>query len=391
MQQYLQLLQEIKDKGTLKPAARENMPGTISLFGYQFRHNLQDGFPILTTKKVSFKNIVTELLWFLNGDTNVKYLVDNGCNIWNEDAYNYYLKVCKGKLPIELLGDTLDENSDLTLLTFEEFVTILKVRSYNKLPKYNNYTLGDCGYQYGKVWRDWQVDEKIFSHNVHDYGEEGLGPHIITKVLKDKENVDQLATLIKSLKTNPQGRRHIITAVDPAHDTELALYWCHVMVQFNCRPLTFEDKIDWAKKNIHLDYFENLYITELAASDKCPKYYLDCQMYQRSADVFLGVPYNIASYALLTEILCKICNFIPGDYIHTFGDVHIYEDHLDAVNEQLSRTPEQLPKLKIIDTFKEAYDKLDLDVFNSLNSSDFELENYNPQPTIKAKLSTGLR
>ena len=151
MQQYLQLLQEIKDKGTLKPAARENMPGTISLFGYQFRHNLQDGFPILTTKKVSFKNIVTELLWFLNGDTNVKYLVDNGCNIWNEYAYNYYLKVCNGKLPIELLGDTLDENGDLALITFDEFVTILKLRSYDKLPKYNNYTLGDCGYQYGNL------------------------------------------------------------------------------------------------------------------------------------------------------------------------------------------------------------------------------------------------
>lgn len=395
MKQYHQLLQDIKEKGTLKSAARENMPGTISLFGYQMRFDLQEGFPLVTTKKISFKNIVVELLWFLKGDTNIKYLVDNGCNIWNEDAYNFYLKIIKER---GLSNDKVEP------LSFDAFIALIKEgrTSFDE-----TYKLGDCGYQYGKVWRDWQVDTKIFSHHENDSGEEGLGPFTSKEVFKDKENIDQLAILIKGLKTNPQGRRHILTAIDPAHDTELALYWCHCMVQFNCRPLTFEEKIDWAKKNIHPDYFENLYITELAASDKCPKYYLDCQMYQRSADVFLGVPYNIASYALLTEILCKLLNMIPGDYVHTFGDVHIYEDHLDAVNEQLTREPRELPKLNINTEFWQTESgecgigNLSIDSFlKSLENNDFlrclldediQLSNYNPHPTIKAKLSTGLK
>lgn len=385
MQQYLQLLKDIKEKGTLKSAARENMPGTISLFGYQFRHNLQDGFPILTTKKVSFKNIVTELLWFLNGDTNVKYLVDNGCNIWNEDAYNYYLKVCKGKLPIELLGDTLDENGDLTLLTFEEFVTILKVRSYNKLPKYNNYTLGDCGKQYGWLWRNW------YNGSLNE--NEGR---------IRKNTIDQLKELINGLKNNPMSRRHIITAWNPATLDDMALNACHCFVQWNCRPIPWETKLELAKRNPNVE-MENLAITEAAAGCKefgvVPQYYLDCQLYQRSADVFLGVPYNIASYALLTEIIAKICNMVPGEMIYTYGDVHIYDDHQDVINEQLSREERELPTLKINNGFvvewdniwNQDLDKLVEDIKSGGWQNIFQLENYDPHPSIKAKLSTGLK
>ncbi|CAM6002680.1 unnamed protein product, partial [Sphagnum balticum] len=211
MKQYLELLQTIKDKGTYKPAARENMPGTQSLFGYQFRHDLQDGFPLLTTKKMYWKGIVVELLWFLRGDTNIKFLVDNGVNIWNEDAYQYYLKTHKRII------NSLPTNDPFVLLcnkpiSFDEFIDYVKNKDLKDLKtfeKFTNYSYGDCGYQYGKVWRDWQTDTNV------------------------EQNVDQIRNVLNSLKNNPESRRHIITAVDPAHDTELALYWCHAMFQFN--------------------------------------------------------------------------------------------------------------------------------------------------------------
>jgi len=408
MKQYLDLLREIKERGLYKEPARENMPGTYSLFGYQMRFNLQEGFPLLTTKKVSFKNIVVELLWFLRGDTNIKYLVDNGCNIWNEDAYNYYRKINKGKLPIELLGDTINNEGNLDLLTFQEFITIIKVRNFDNLPSYNKYTLGDCGMQYGKLWRDWQVDKEVFSHSIQDSGEEGLGSIITKDIYKKQDNIDQFKELLVGLKNNPMGRRHIITAWNPATLNDMALNACHAFVQFNCRKLSFEQRIEWAKKNINPDLFENLYITELAESESCPKYYLDCQMYQRSADSVLGVPYNIASYALLTEIISKVCNMIPGEFIHTFGDVHIYENHLGAVKEQLEREPRKLPKLNINTEFWQTESgecgigNLSINGFlEGLKSDDFlrclieediQLSNYNPHPklTNKTNLSTGI-
>lgn len=154
MKQYLELIQTIKQEGTVKPAARENMPGTTSLFGYQFRHNLAEGFPLLTTKKLNFKHIIVELLWFLRGDTNVKYLIDNGCNIWNQDAYNYYKKIISNEELEDLVLDILIEDtkeSKMRALTFEEFIINIK---NNNLLKCKNYTLGDCGVQYGKLWRD---------------------------------------------------------------------------------------------------------------------------------------------------------------------------------------------------------------------------------------------
>ena len=198
--------------------------------------------------------------------------------------------------------------------------------------------------------------------------------------------------MIDGLRKSPEGRRHVITAWDPAHVNDLALTWCHAFVQFNCRPLTFEQKLDWAKRQPDIE-MENLAITEAAYSDECPKYFLDCQMYQRSADVFLGVPYNIASYALLSHIIAKLCNMIPGEYIHTFGDVHIYDNHKDQVNEQLERTPNELPQLILqnVDFRKEHFDTILKDIeFNGINEV-FVLNNYNPRPAIKAELSTGMK
>jgi len=355
MKQYLDLLQAIKDNGTYKPAARVGMPGTKSLFGYQFRHNLANGFPLLTTKKMYWKGVVIELLWFLRGNTNIKFLVDNGVNIWNEDAYNYYLKKCEERLHPPM--------------SFSEFMDCIVRDTMGGRELFDKYVLGDCGYQYGKVWRNWCGE----SYTV-DAGDNGQRFHT---------GIDQIKNLINGLKNNPESRRHIVTAIDPTHDTDLALYWCHAMFQFNCRPLSFEDKVNWVM--MHGDV-EKGDIGERVHGEDVPKYYLDCQLYQRSADVFLGVPFNIASYALLTEILAKMCGMVPGEYIHTFGDVHIYENHMDAVGEQLGRTPDNLPELSF------GCDFSNLDEFlGKFVWGDAKLTGYYPQESIKGKLSTGLK
>jgi len=413
MKQYLDLLQTIADKGVEKHAARENMPGTTSLFGYQFRHDLSEGFPLLTTKKLSFKNIVVELLWFLKGDTNIKYLVDNGCNIWNEDSYNYYMKKCA--------------ETNQNPVSFEDFVEIIRRESKDGL-KYvsqqhfdNGYILGDCGMQYGKLWRDWTGTKSpaILSVNTSKISQEELeqfrkdwieamksnkNPLIIASEEADiqyvSKNIDQIKELIEGLRKNPESRRHILTAWNPATLNDMALNACHALVQFNCRPIPWEKKLEMAKRHPNVD-MENLAITEAAAGNPdygpIPQYYIDCQMYQRSADAFLGVPYNIASYALLTEILAKICNMLPGDFIHTFGDVHVYENHSVQVATQLQRKPDKLPTLLFKDEFHYLTDKslvgeLSVDeIIEKLEIDFFKIENYNPQESIKGKLSTGLK
>jgi thymidylate synthase len=353
MKQYLDLVKAIKEKGTIKLAARENMPGTVSLFGYQFRHNLAEGFPLITTKKINFKHIVTELIWFLKGYTNIKYLVDNGCNIWNEDAYNYYLKIKPLKSPT---------------LSFEEFILVIKTCDITDLEKWfengQAYVLGDCGVQYGKLWKDW-------------------------------DGVDQVKDLIEGLKNSPMSRRHIITAWNPSTLDQMALNACHCLVQFNCRPISFSNRaLLYAKKT---NKIAGGLSEEIFDNAEIPKYYLDCQMYQRSADVFLGVPFNIASYALLTEMLSKMLNMVPGDFVHTFGDAHIYGNHIDQVNLQFKRKPKKLPELafgngfdSLIEDLQGGFITLD-DFTNQLSVDLFHVENYNPHPRIKGKLSTGLK
>lgn len=336
MKQYHEHLQTILDHGTWKNGARSGMPRTLSLFGYQFKHDLNDGFPLLTTKKMYWKGVVGELLWFLTGDTNIKTLVDQDINIWNGDAYNWYKKIVDKyykkyeEPPFDLLVDDPLTNS-LILLTESEFINWIK----NGIqPIYDDYKLGDCGYQYGKVWTNWQSIE-----------------------------LNQINNVINSLKTDPLSRRHLVTAVDPLNDKNLALYWCHSLFQFNCRPHNNE-------------------------------YILDCQLYQRSADSFLGEPFNIASYALLTHIIAKICNMTPGIFIHSFGDSHLYENHIEAAKIQLSRDCKPLPNLEFSQRFYDLLNELNenhnLDVFfKSLKVEDFIITNYNPHPAIKVQLSTG--
>ena len=263
MQNYLDLLQHILDNGTDK--TDRTGTGTRSVFGYQLRYNLSEGFPLVTTKKVHLKSIIYELLWFLKGDTNIKYLTDNGVSIWNEWA---------------------DEN-------------------------------GDLGPVYGAQWRSWAgADGKI---------------------------VDQISEVIDQIKKNPDSRRLIVSAWNVAEIPNMALAPCHAMFQF------------------------------YVADGK-----LSLQLYQRSADVFLGVPFNIASYALLLMMVAQVCDLEVGDYVHTFGDVHIYNNHFEQVKKQLSRTPKALPTMKLNPEIKDIFD---------FGFEDFTLENYEPYPGIKAPVA----
>ncbi len=263
MQQYLQLLQHILDNGTEK--TDRTGTGTKSCFGYQMRFDLQKGFPMVTTKKLHVKSFFYELLWFLKGDTNIKYLKENGVSIWDEWANE----------------------------------------------------AGELGPVYGEQWRSWK-------------GADGVV-------------VDQITELIKQIKTTPDSRRLIVSAWNVAELPKMALMPCHTIFQF------------------------------YVADGK-----LSCQLYQRSADVFLGVPFNIASYALLTMMIAQVCDLEPGDFVHSFGDVHLYNNHIEQAKLQLSRTPFELPTLKINPAVK--------DIF-SFDFSDFTIENYQCHPGIKAPVA----
>ncbi|WP_426029807.1 thymidylate synthase [Caulobacter sp. DWP3-1-3b2] len=265
--QYLNLLQDILDNGVQR--GDRTGTGTLGVFGRQIRFDLSKGFPVLTTKKLHLRSIIVELLWFLKGDTNVRYLQENGCKIWDEWA---------------------DEN-------------------------------GDLGPVYGKQWRSWAAPAKDGN---------GVG------------SIDQMARLVEGLKTNPNGRRHIVSAWNPADVDDMALPPCHCLFQF------------------------------FVADGK-----LSCQLYQRSADVFLGVPFNIASYALLTMMVAQVVGLQPGEFVHTFGDAHLYLNHLDQAREQLTREPLPLPTLKMAD-------KTDLFGFEY---ADFQLEGYEAHPHIKAAVA----
>ena len=305
MQNYLSLLQEIVDEGEWKEPAREGMPRTKELFNRTLRFDLQKGFPLLTTKKMFFKGILIELLWFLKGDTNIKYLLEHGVHIWDSDCYK--LQVRKGYKGTQ--GEMVEE--------------ILN----------GNTKLGECGNIYGKQWRD--------------YG--GLDKN---GVLNLNLGVDQIKNLIYNINTNPNSRYHLVTSWNPIdfiqNASEVALPACHILFQCNIR----QGK------------------------------YLDLAILQRSCDTFLGVPFNIASYAILIHILAYSTGYLPGELIWTGNSVHIYENHLEAISTQLNRTPLRLPTLK--------YEPDGPRFLSDLNPSDFHLLFYNPHPAIKASLSVGV-
>lgn len=263
MRQYLDLLQHILDRGVIKDDRTGT--GTLSVFGYQMRFDLQQGFPLLTTKKLHLKSIIYELLWFLRGDTNVRFLQENGVHIWDEWA---------------------DER-------------------------------GELGPVYGSQWRSWKT--------------------------ADGRTIDQIAQVVHQIQTNPNSRRLIVSAWNPGEVESMALPPCHALFQF------------------------------YVAQGK-----LSCQLYQRSADVFLGVPFNIASYALLTLMMAQVCNLQPGEFVHTFGDVHLYRNHIEQARLQLTRQPYPLPQMKLNPRTRSIFD---------FRYEDFELVNYQAHPHIKAEVS----
>lgn len=371
MKQYLDLLNKIITEGVEKKGARENMPSTLSIFGHQMKFDLSKGFPIITTKEINFNNIINELFWFLDGNINIKYLIDFKTNIWNEDSYNYYEKYIKKyydkneEPPFDLLIEDF-EQSRLRKMNFKEFVETIKTHTYNELKKYysaDDYILGDCGKQYGWLWRNL---------------DNGNG------------TIDQLKNVLESLEKTPLSRRHIISAWNVDSLNEMALPACHSFVQFNCRPLSFENKIQWVLNNTDVE-LENLAITERCYGSDVPNYYLDCQLYQRSGDAFLGVPYNISSYALLTYIFSLKLNMLPGNFIHTLGDVHIYSNHIEQVKEQLKREPKDLPHIEINKALFDLENNIITDLNYIYDKNIINLDKYNYHPKIKGKVSTGLK
>lgn len=312
-QAYLDLCEEILQKGAEK-ADRTNT-GTYSVFGRQMRFNLQDGFPLLTTKRVPFRLIASELLWFLRGDTNIRYLLQHNNNIWNEWAFKKWVESEDYTGPdMTNFGNRAPVDEDFRKV-YEEQVQIFKEKVLTDDAFARKY--GDLGFVYGKQWRHWQTTQG--------------------------ETIDQIKNVIEQIKETPHSRRLIVSAWNPEDIPSMALPPCHTMFQF--------------------------YVQDGK---------LSCQLYQRSADLFLGVPFNIASYALLTHIIAAECGLEVGEFVHTFGDVHIYSNHTEQIKEQLSREKMDFPTLKV-NVKRGSIDAYELD--------DFEIIGYDPHPAIKAPVA----
>lgn len=347
MKQYLDLLKHITENGVRK--GDRTGTGTISTFGHQIRFDLSESFPLLTTKKVFLKGIIHELLWLISGSTNIKYLQENGVKIWDEWADKY----------------------------------------------------GNLGPVYGEQWRKWKHTDA--ERHVYSGSFDHLTTNDVSWTVEEKA-IDQLADVIEAIKNNPNSRRHIVTAWNPGVVDKMALPPCHCFFQFYVVPYTAlqrvnihlgkdkDHKPDFIPDDtmmittlpnmpdIDLDYIttDDKYLNDKMDKYGIPKGKLSCQLYQRSADVFLGVPFNIASYALLTMMVAQVCDLELGEFIHTFGDVHIYNNHIDQVKLQLTREPKPGPKMII---------NPDIKSIDDFKYEDFTLEGYEHHPKIKAEVS----
>jgi thymidylate synthase len=308
--QYQALLQDILDNGYQK--GDRTGTGTISVFGRQIRHNMKDGFPLLTTKKMYFKGIVTELLWFLRGDTNIKYLVDNDCHIWDGDAYKRYWNSIETS-EYDGFGPT---SIKLPTLTKEEFIN--KIKTDDEFAK----KWGELGPIYGKQWRSWVrgVDYDI------DY-ENGIN-----------DEIDQIANLINDLKTNPDSRRLMVNAWNVGELDQMTLPPCHYGFQVYTRELTLEERTDIFHNSPYSKHDNLIKFKDIGELDKViPRRAISLMWNQRSVDTFLGLPFNIASYGLLLEIIAKAVNMVPDELIGNLGDTHLYSNHIEQAKEQIGR------------------------------------------------------
>jgi len=361
---YQALLKDILENGVEKKDRTGT--GTLSVFGRQIRYKFKDGkFPLLTTKKMYFKGIVTELLWFLRGDTNIKYLVDNDCHIWDGDAYKRYSDHFKGYEDV---------------MSKEVFIHEIKTN-----PEFAA-KWGELGPIYGKQWRDWTYFTRENKKDIKGIDESVCGVDIWDGYAYLR-TLDQMQKLISDLKTNPDSRRLMVNAWNVGEVDEMVLPPCHYGFQVYTRELTWEEQVQWVMKNTDVEW-ENLYIVEEIAKPSTPKRAISLMWNQRSVDTPLGLPFNIASYALLLEIVGKMVNMVPDELIGTLGDTHIYLNQVDGVKEQLTKEPYELPTLKMgksDDFYKSLSD--DLSLLGHLDPSDFTIENYQSHPTIKYPLS----
>jgi len=385
---YQELLQDILDNGYTKKDRTGT--GTISVFGRTIRHKMSDGFPLLTTKKMYFKGIVTELLWFLRGDTNIKYLVDNDCNIWTSDAYKNYIKLSNKysvlKPPyyfdynyIKIIGKLEDNNTKIYQYTKEEFIERIKTDS-----EFAN-RFGNLGKIYGYQWRNWErYGYRGVQNGLFDCG------LISEEDLKKEMNIDQISILINELKNNPDSRRLMVSAWNVGDLSDMILPPCHYSFQVYTRELSEEEyKKLWNENYEKLDKGDHDQLSAMFETDNItPTRAISLMWNQRSVDTFLGLPFNIASYGLLLEIIAKMVNMVPDELIGNLGDTHLYLNHIEQAEEQIIRKSYELPTLKHIKTndFYESLSK-DLSLLTHLDSNDFIIENYQSHPTIKAQLS----
>jgi thymidylate synthase len=357
--QYKDLLFEVLEKGVKK--SDRTGTGTRSLFGKQIRHKMIEGFPLLTTKKMPFKTITTELLWFIRGDSDIRFLWENNCKIWDGDWEKNYKTTCSEPYTIEEVKQKVKDGNH----SFHD-------------------SMFDMGQIYGKQWRNWIKFQQY-------EGEKTI----------DTYQIDQIANLINDLKTNPDSRRLMVNAWNVGELDQMVLPPCHYGFQVYTRELTWEEQVQWVMKNTNVEW-ENLYIVEEIAKPSTPKRAISLSWNQRSVDVFLGLPFNIASYGLLLEIIAKVVNMVPEHLVGHLGDTHLYNNHIEQAKEQISREPFELPTLNINTEFWQTesgecgvgpistsgfISGLADDNFCKCLLEDIQLTNYQSHPIIKAPLS----
>lgn len=367
--QYIQLVKDILYQGILK--SDRTGTGTLSVFGRQIRHKMSEGFPLLTTKSVPFKTMVTELLWFLKGRTDLRYLLENGCNIWAGDSYKNYVT----KQPKSKVGDYENyidcycghtDTCDCGPMYEKEFIE--KIKTDDEFAE----KWGSLGEVYGAQWRNWNG------------------------------NVDQIVNLVNDLQTNPDSRRLLVNSWNVDELDQMVLPPCHYSFQVYTRELSREERWDLLKRRVDIEQFAEMAndiipfgggLNEVIQSLNIPKRAISLMFNMRSTDVGLGLPFNLASYGLLLMFIGRYVNMVPDQLIYSGGDIHIYTNHIEPIKEQLDREPFELPKVEFIEglfdrTYPDSEVKLDLDsLIKSLSPSDFILHNYKSHPTIKLPLS----